>query len=99
MAEARITKVVCPPCKGTGKFGAGLLNTPCMWCRGKIRISVDLARRHADHVYMIAGGGFICGDHDYEHKRKMEQEAERIYALTGGIAPWKSPNVPKERAE
>jgi len=91
MVEARVTKIVCPSCEGTGKFGVNLLNIPCMWCRGDKRIGVQLARRHADHIYMIAGGGFICGDHDHDHKVEMEQRAEKIYELTGEVAPWRTP--------
>lgn len=90
MAEARVTKIVCPSCEGTGKFGGGLLNIPCMWCRGEIRIPVETAHRYADHIWMIAGGGFVCGDHDYEQKVDMERKAEGIYALTGNVAPWKA---------
>lgn len=82
----RITKIVCPSCEGTGKFGVNV--AACMWCGGDIRIPVATARRYADHIYMIAGGGFVAGDHDYEHKVEMEQRAAKIYALTGEAAPW-----------
>lgn len=87
MAMPRVTKIVCPSCKGTGKFTIPLVS--CMWCRGDIRVPVSTAHSYADQLYMIAGGGYICGDHDYEHKAEMERRAEMIYSLTGHTAPWK----------
>lgn len=86
MAEARITKIICPSCEGSGKFRS--LDFACMWCGGAIRLPVARARHYADHIFMLAGGGFVAGDHDYEHKVEMEQRAEKIYALTGEAAPW-----------
>lgn len=90
MSALRITKIVCPSCEGTGKFRGGLLNIPCMWCRGAIRVDVEEARRYADHIWMIAGGGFVLGDHDYSTKVEMEKKAEFVYTLTGSKAPWLS---------
>lgn len=87
MTMVRVTKIICPSCEGTGQFRG--MNIPCMWCRGETRVSVEVARQHADHIWMLAGGGFIAGDHDFDHKVAMEQKAEAIYDLTGATPPWK----------
>lgn len=89
MAEARITKIICPSCEGSGKFRS--LDFACMWCGGAIRLPVARARHYADHIFMLAGGGFVAGDHDYGYKLELELRAEKIYALTGGVAPWRRP--------
>lgn len=60
----------------------------CMWCSGEKRVPVETTRRYADQLYMIAGGGFVLGDHDYNHKIEMETRAENIYRLSGMKAPW-----------
>jgi hypothetical protein len=91
--NARVTKIVCPSCEGTGKFGSVVMDIPCMWCRGEIRVPVETAHRYADNLWMIAGGGFVCGDHDYTHKIEMESKAAGIYALTGNAAPWGPPST------
>lgn len=90
MNGLRITKIVCPSCEGTGKFSS-VLDVPCMWCRGNIRISVETGHRYADQLYMLAGGGFICGDHEYDDKVEMEKRAETIYSVTGHTPPWRAP--------
>lgn len=87
MADLRITKIVCPSCEGSGKFST-VIDIPCMWCHGATRVPVEKARRYASVLWMIAGGGFIAGDHDFEHKVEMEKRAEKIYTLTGERAPW-----------
>lgn len=86
MVKLRVTKVICPSCEGTGKFLS--LAVLCMWCRGEKRIPTERAHRYARNLHAIADEGFICGDHDYEHKIKMEERAGAIYALTGRDPPW-----------
>jgi len=88
MLKARVIKVICPSCEGTGKFRS--LNAPCMWCRGEKRLPTKKAHRYADNLFVIAGGGYICGDLDLDAKIEMEKRAEKIYALTGERAPWLS---------
>jgi hypothetical protein len=93
----RVTKVICPSCEGSGKF----MSSPvlrCMWCRGETRLPVEDARRYADNLWMLAGGGFIAGDHDFDHKIQMEKRAEAVYALTGEKAPWLQPQPPSAGA-
>lgn len=88
MVEAvriRVTKLLCPTCEGSGQFLADFV---CPSCRGERRISVDDAIRYADWTYVIAGGGYVAGDHDLDDMRRMEARAEAIYALVGRTPPW-----------
>lgn len=87
MVKLHITKIICPSCEGSGEFRT-LPGLACMWCNGEKRLPVEKARRYADTIWMIAGGGFIAGDHDFDEKIKMETRAEAIYDLTGSKAPW-----------
>ncbi len=82
--SARITKIVCPACEGTGVVYNVL---PCQWCRSAKRLPVADALRYADNLHTIAGGGYIAGDHSLEHMREMEAEAAAIRALVEGHAP------------
>lgn len=83
----RITKILCPSCEGSGRFST-VLNIACMWCKGEKRVPVEIAHRYADHIYMIAGGGYVLGDHDYKHMVETERRAEAIYDFTGTPVPW-----------
>lgn len=87
MTRLRTTKVVCPSCEGSGKFSTAI-DIPCMWCKGEKRLPVQRAQEYANHIYMIAGGGFVVGDHDYNHMVETERKAEAIYAFTGTPCPW-----------
>lgn len=87
---ARVTKIVCPSCKGGGWF-VKEFKWRCMWCNGKRRLSADDAARYANQTYMIAGGGYIAGDHDYADMRRMEGEAAQVYALLRRSPPWAEP--------
>ncbi|ORE90954.1 hypothetical protein [Aurantimonas sp. 22II-16-19i] len=91
MAEVRITKIICGSCEGTGECRL-LAPAPCLWCKGARRLPTADALHYANTVYMLAGGGYIAGDHDLEVMRKMEAQAECIYALSGAVPPWKEPN-------
>lgn len=85
--KLRVTKIVCPSCSGTGKF-SNTLAINCMWCHGETRVPVETAHRYANQLWILTSGGFIAGDHDFEHKVQMEGHAEQVYALTGHRAPW-----------
>ncbi len=85
-AAPRITKIICPSCEGSGE---GLLDYPCFWCKGTTRLPVADARRYADTTWTFAGGAYVIGDCSYDEMRKQEAKAERIYALTGAVPPWK----------
>lgn len=86
----KITKLVCPSCEGSGLFGLfACYGTPCMWCCGDKRVPVKTALRYADHIWMIAGGGYVAGDHDLEHKQELEKRAEYIYSVAQQSPPWK----------
>lgn len=87
---ARVTKIVCPACEGTGIFD--LLDTACMWCGGKKRLPTKEALRYADTIYCLSGGGYIDGDMSLAELRAEEKRAENIYALAGMKAPWKEPS-------
>ncbi|ARP98261.1 hypothetical protein CAK95_03505 [Pseudorhodoplanes sinuspersici] len=54
-----------------------------MWCRGEKKLLKDRAIQYADHVWMLAGGGYICGDHDYDGMREMEQKSTEVRAAFG----------------
>lgn len=43
-------------------------------------MTVEVARRYSGHVRMIARGGFICGDHDYEDMVRMVADADAVDA-------------------
>lgn len=86
MTKLRVTKIICPSCEGSGKFRG--LDVRCMWCCGEKRLPVAQAHRYADQLYMIAGGGYVCGDHGLIQKVEMEARAEAVYAITGTKAPW-----------
>lgn len=88
MRGYRITKMVCPGCEGSGK--CWLFGT-CQLCAGTKRAPIKRALDHANHIYMLAGGGYICGDHSYDDMREMEAKAERVYALAESAPPWKEP--------
>jgi len=87
VVSLRITKTLCPSCEGTGKFRS--LDFPCMWCRGEKRLPVEKTKQYADQMWMLAGGGYIAGDHDLKEMREMEAKAEGIYELIGEKSPWK----------
>jgi hypothetical protein len=90
MSQARVTKIICPSCKGSGKFSP-VFDFACTWCKGATRVSVEDGRRYADNVYMLAGGGYIAGDHSHEDMLEMQNRAEQIYALTQMDPPWLRP--------
>lgn len=87
MSGYRITKIICPSCEGSGIFSP-VLTIPCMWCRGEKRLPVEEAIGYANNAYNIGGGGFICGDHDFDDMVRMEREAEAIYDLCEIPVPW-----------
>jgi len=85
--KARITKLVCPSCEGTGKFS--LFGTfPCMWCEGLKRVDTTTAKRYADNIWTLAGGGYLAGDHDIKEKNEMEDRAHLVYSLIEEKPPW-----------
>lgn len=79
----KVTAIKCPSCKGTGKFGGDLFDAPCMWCNGKKKLQKDRAIQYSEHIWMLAGGGYICGDHDLKECRKMEAESSEVRAAFG----------------
>lgn len=85
MAEARVTKIICPCCNG-GE------NPPlfyrCMWCGGEKRIPADRALKWARMVYAIAGGGYVSGDHDFDMMLDMERKAAKVLKLLGLPVEW-----------
>ncbi len=88
----RVVRMVCPCCCGSGSSdfvirGAAFV---CGWCRGDGRVQTATALRYADHLFIIAGGGFIAGDHDLADMREIEAQAEAVYALAQIAPPWKA---------
>jgi hypothetical protein len=96
MAERKESETVrCPSCKGNGLLGGFSTEVlggrpACLWCKGTKRVAHDVAVRYADQTYALAGGGYICGDHDLQYARTMEAEAEAIYASMKKQPPWRS---------
>lgn len=86
MTTVRITKVLCPCCKGTGI--SPQLGFTCMWCGGRNRVKPETALRYADQNYIISGGAYI-EDGDLEELREQEAYSERIYEILGKVPPWK----------
>lgn len=81
MAGYRITKIVCPSCKGSGR--AGLFDISCLWCGGSKRLRVWDVDAWSQQVWVLAGGGYIAGDHSLEDCRAMEAEANAARRLAG----------------
>jgi hypothetical protein len=83
----KITKLVCPSCVGTGKF-RGSSEFVCRWCKGGKRVPVGTALRYADNLWVLAGGGYLAGDHDYDYMRQMENRARDIYHVAQRKPSW-----------
>ncbi|MGY6246217.1 hypothetical protein ACXIUS_01550 [Bosea thiooxidans] len=81
MSGFRITKIVCPSCKGSGR--SDLFDIKCLWCRGAKRLSVADVDAWSAQVWVIAGGGYIAGDHSLADCRTMEAEANAARHLAG----------------
>lgn len=81
MSSYRITKIVCPSCKGSGR--SDLFDIRCTWCNGKKRVTVRGADHWSRTMWCIAGGGYIGGDHGLEDCRQMEAEANAARRLAG----------------
>jgi len=76
---AKVVAIKCPSCKGTGKFSLAD-EMKCMWCNGKKKLRRADALRFARQTTMLATGGYICGDHDWNDRKEMLQEADAICA-------------------
>ena len=93
MSQAsRITKIICPCCKGTGLWPsiaeALQRDIACNWCGGAKRVATRVARHYADNLYTIAVGGYINGDHDIGTRDRMTAEAVAVFNLLGEVPPW-----------
>ena len=87
--KVRVTSVKCPSCNGNGLFW-DFEDIRCMWCKGTKRLGREDALHYADQLWMIAGGGYICGDHSLEDRRRMEAKANSIRKLLGALAQEKA---------
>jgi hypothetical protein len=85
MTKARLKLIVFPSCKGTGRSPA--LSWRCMWCEGAKGVSKRTALQWASTLEMLAQGGYICGDHDYDDMRRMEAEAKAVRTFIAACAP------------
>lgn len=85
--KVRVTSIACPSCGGTGE---SWLSLRCDWCKGSKRLSAADAEQYADTIYMLAGGGYIAGDHDLDEMREMERKAEAIHAAIGSVPHWRA---------
>lgn len=87
MTAARVSKVLCPCCKGTGK---SRFFPCCAWCGSTGRLSPARAMAYAATVKVYAEGGYLAGDHDEGTMRAMLDEARDVRAfvlrVTTGVA-------------
>lgn len=88
MSKARIIRIVCLGCKGTGKLG--WLTGYCPRCEGAGKVSVSKALEMADDRYALACGGLISGDYTLSTSNRMRSEAAAIYAIAGVTPPWQA---------
>ena len=102
MTTARVTKIVCPSCEGSGildLFSGPHGSLPCQWCQGAKRLPAAEAEKYADWQYTIGIGGFIAGDHDLPDAKAMEAKARAIFALLGTKPTWERKPSPKPVVE
>lgn len=81
MSGYRITKTICPSCRGSGI--SPVFGWVCMWCRGSKRLSVADVEFWSVQTWVIAGAGHIAGDYGFDDMRRMEGEAEAARRLAG----------------
>lgn len=77
----RVTRILCPACNGAGTMGGTRTRFACGWCRGSKRLPAADAVRYARSLRALGTGGYLAGDHELEHARRMEARADRILGL------------------
>lgn len=86
MSKARVIKIVCLGCRGSGQLG--WLTGPCPRCEGAGKVSVDKALAMADERHAVAAGGLASGDYNLSTLTRLRDEADAIYAIAGVTPPW-----------
>lgn len=79
----RITKILCPSCKGTGRSFLGL----CQWCDGAKRMPIGEVPNWAEWLFTLAVGGYIAGDHDYECMAGIKRHVDLVCRRAGVPTP------------
>ncbi len=88
MSKARVIKIVCLGCKGTGKLG--WLAGQCPRCDGQGKVPVAKALAMADERHALAGAGLVSGDYGISTAKRLRNEAAAIYAIAGITPPWQA---------
>ena len=70
--------MICPCCKGSKV--APILGIACLWCNARGTVPAKTALAYADQLVTLAHGGYVMGDHEWETRNKMLQEAEAVRA-------------------
>ncbi|HEV7321517.1 MAG TPA: hypothetical protein VGO04_23170 [Ensifer sp.] len=86
MSKARIIKIVCLGCRGSGKLG--WIAGHCPRCEGQGRVPVAKALAMADERHALAGAGLVSGDYGLSTAKRLRSEAAAIYAIAGIRPPW-----------
>lgn len=79
MSGYRITKVVCPSCRGSGS--SRLLGGHCLWCDGESRIDSETLEHWSQWLWTIAVGGYLADDHGLDECRLMQAEVNACRRL------------------
>jgi hypothetical protein len=88
MTKARLIRIVCIACKGSGELG--WLTGHCPRCDGAGKVAVEKALVLAEERYDLAGGGLKSGDYGLGTYQRMRDEAEEVFRIAGVTPPWRS---------
>lgn len=88
MSKARVIKIVCLGCHGSGQLG--WLTGPCPRCEGAGKVPVAKALAMADERHGLAGAGLVSGDYGLATAQRLRSEAAAIYAIAGVTPPWQA---------
>jgi hypothetical protein len=86
MSKARVIKIICLGCRGSGQLG--WIKGRCPRCEGLGRVPVAQALAMADERHAIAAGGLASGDYNLSTLTRLRDEADAIYAIAGVRPPW-----------
>ncbi len=88
MTMARVIKIICLGCRGSGQLG--WIKGRCPRCEGQGRVPVAKALAMADERHAIAAGGLASGDYNLSTLTRLRDEADAIYAIAGVTPPWQT---------
>ncbi|UTV37621.1 hypothetical protein MYG64_04705 [Ensifer adhaerens] len=88
MIKARVIKIICLGCRGSGQLG--WIKGRCPRCEGQGRVPVAQALAMADERHAIAAGGLASGDYNLSTLTRLRGEADAIYAIAGVTPSWQA---------